>query len=86
VSQWSEHSLQASSPLAWKVHRGLVLRSVSWLKMKAWRDPDEEALLFLWSVCSPVRTVLWETWDTRWHSYLSPVVKPCLVANSTQWS
>jgi hypothetical protein len=32
-------SLQASSPLAGKVHRGLVLSSASWLMMKAQSDP-----------------------------------------------
>ena len=37
--QWSEHSLQASSPLAGKVHRGLELSSASWLKMKAQKGP-----------------------------------------------
>jgi hypothetical protein len=30
-SQWSEHSLQASSPLLGKVHRSLELRSTSWV-------------------------------------------------------
>ena len=34
-SLWSEYSLQASSPLAGKVHRGLELSCASWLKMKA---------------------------------------------------
>jgi hypothetical protein len=33
--QWSEYSLQASSPLAWKVHRYLAFRPASWQKMKA---------------------------------------------------
>jgi len=33
--QWSEQSLQASSPLTGKVHRYLAFRSASWLKMKA---------------------------------------------------
>ena len=48
-----------------KVHRGLELRSASWLMMKAQRDPVQEALLFLWPLCSPVQTGLWETWNTR---------------------
>jgi hypothetical protein len=34
-SQWSEYFLKASSPFAGKVHRGLLLRPASWLKMKA---------------------------------------------------
>jgi hypothetical protein len=33
--QWSEHSLQASSPLTGKVHRYMVFRPPSWQKMKA---------------------------------------------------
>ena len=33
--QWSEHSLQASSPLTGKVHRYLALGPPSWPKMKA---------------------------------------------------
>ena len=33
--QWSEHSLQASSPLAEKVHRYLEFRPISWPKIKA---------------------------------------------------
>ena len=33
--QWSEYSLQASSPLAEKVHRYLEFRPISWPKIKA---------------------------------------------------
>ena len=33
--QWSEHSLQASSPLTGKVHRYLALGPPSWPKKKA---------------------------------------------------
>jgi hypothetical protein len=33
--QWSEHSLQASSPLTVKVRRYLAFRPPSWIKMKA---------------------------------------------------
>jgi hypothetical protein len=35
LSHWSEHSLQASSRLAGKVHRCLAFRPTSWLKKKA---------------------------------------------------
>jgi hypothetical protein len=53
-SQWSEHSQKASSPLAGKVHRGLELKSTSWLLLKALRDPVQEALLLLQSACTAV--------------------------------
>jgi hypothetical protein len=33
--QWSEYSLQASSPLTGKVHRYLAFGPASWQKMKA---------------------------------------------------
>jgi hypothetical protein len=33
--KWSEHSLQASSPLTGKVHRYIVFIPASWPKMKA---------------------------------------------------
>ena len=56
--QWSEQSLQASSPLTGKVHRYLVFGPPSWSKMKAQTGPVPEAVL-LWPVtetvsfCSP---------------------------------
>jgi hypothetical protein len=73
-SQWAEYSLWACSPLVGEVWV-LALRSASWLKMKAWRDPFLEALLLLQPTCSPVQTGFWETRDTRWCSYLSTVVR-----------
>ena len=47
--QWSEHSLQASSPLTGKVHRYLALGPPSWPKMKAQNRTCPEAEL-LWPV------------------------------------
>jgi hypothetical protein len=47
--QWSEHSLQASSPLTGKVHRYLALGPPSWLKMKAQNRTCPKAEL-LWPV------------------------------------
>jgi hypothetical protein len=50
----SQPSLEAHSPLAGKLPRGLGLNSVSWLRMKDWRDSVQEALLLLLPTCSPV--------------------------------
>ena len=47
--QWSEHSLQASSPLTGKVHRYLALGPPSWPKTKAQNRTCPEAEL-LWPV------------------------------------
>jgi hypothetical protein len=47
--QWSEHSLQASSPLRGKVHRYLALGPPSWPKMKAQNRTCPKAEL-LWPV------------------------------------
>ena len=47
--QWSEHSLQASSPLTGEVHRYLALGPPSWPKMKAQNRTCPEAEL-LWPV------------------------------------
>jgi hypothetical protein len=47
--QWSEHSLQASSPLTGKVHRYLASGSPSWPKTKAQNSTCPEAEL-LWPV------------------------------------
>ena len=47
--QWSEHSLQASSPLTGKMHRYLALGPPSWPKMKAQTRTCPEAEL-LWPV------------------------------------
>jgi hypothetical protein len=46
---WSEHSLQASSPLTGEVHRYLALGPPSWPKMKAQNRTCPEAEL-LWPV------------------------------------
>jgi hypothetical protein len=46
----SESSLEANSPLAGKVHRGLRVSSASWLR-KTWRDPDQGAMLLLRTMC-----------------------------------
>jgi hypothetical protein len=54
--------------------RSLELSSASWQKMKAWRDPVQEALLLFWPTYCPAGTGLWETWDIRWWSLLSPGV------------
>jgi hypothetical protein len=43
--QWSEHSLQASSPLTGKVHRYLAFRPASWQKMKAPKQGLSQMLL-----------------------------------------
>jgi hypothetical protein len=51
--QWSEHSLQASSPLTGKVHRYLALGPPSWPKMKAHNRTCPEAEL-LWPVLEAV--------------------------------
>ena len=50
--------------------------------MNARRDPVQEALLLLNPICSPVWTGLWETWNTRWCSHLSPGVRAVLKADS----
>jgi hypothetical protein len=47
--QWSEHSLQANSPLTRKVHRYLALGPPSWPKMKAQNRTCPEVEL-LWPV------------------------------------
>ena len=60
---------------AGKFHRGLELTSASCLKMKAGRDPDQEALLLLWPMCFPVRTGLCENRGTCWYSHLCPGVR-----------
>jgi hypothetical protein len=56
--QWSEPSLKGDSPLVGKVPRDLDFSSVSWLRMKARRDPVQEALLLLWPTYSPEQTGL----------------------------
>jgi hypothetical protein len=43
--QWSDHSLQASSPLKGKVHRYLEFGPLSWLKIKAQNRIVPEAVL-----------------------------------------
>ena len=43
--QWSEHSLQASSPLTGKVHRYLVFGPPFWQKMTPETGPVPEAVL-----------------------------------------
>ena len=57
--QWSEHSLQASSPLTGKVHRYLALGPPSWPKTKAfleaellWPFPKLLASVFLTLTCA----------------------------------
>jgi hypothetical protein len=54
----SEHSLIANSPFEGKVHRGLRISSASWPRMKAPKDPVQEALFILWPVSSPTGTLL----------------------------
>ena len=55
--------------------QGVEPSSASWLKMKALRDPVQEALLLLQPVYSLGWTSLRETQDTRWQSRLSPIVR-----------
>jgi hypothetical protein len=50
--------MQAISPLAEKVNRGLGLSSASWLRMKSGKASVQEALLLLLPERSPVRTGL----------------------------
>jgi hypothetical protein len=59
-SQWSEYSLQASSPLTGKVHRGLVFRPAYWLKMKVWNRACPRKC-----VASAVCTLTWRAWSLR---------------------
>jgi hypothetical protein len=70
--QWSEHSLQASSPLTGKVHRHLALGPPSWPKRKAqnrtcpadvlfWPIPEAVSFCILHShLC---RILLEESWN-----------------------
>jgi hypothetical protein len=63
------------SPLVGKVLRGLGLSYVSWLKMKAWKDPIHEDWLLLQPTGSPACTGLKQTGDTRWNSHLIPLAR-----------
>jgi hypothetical protein len=46
--------MEANSPLAGNMHKGLRISSTSWMRMMARRDPVQEALLLLLSVTSCV--------------------------------
>jgi hypothetical protein len=65
---WPETGVRALSggPLSsgGKMHRGLGLSSVSWLRMKAGRNPVQEALLLL-CLLTLLRGLVSETWGTR---------------------
>ena len=71
-SQWSEHSLQANSPLAGKVHRGLAFRPSSWPKMKA-RNKACPRRCVVSAVCTLTCTD-WSLRDTGHKMALSPAL------------
>jgi hypothetical protein len=76
----SDPSLGTHSLLAWKVCRGLELSSASWLKMKAQRDPVQEAMLLLQQARSSVQSGLWETlgFSSKLNlTYIRPVLSSC---------
>jgi hypothetical protein len=62
--QWSEHSLQASSPLTGKVHRYLALAPPSWPKTKAQNRTCPAAEL-LWPVPEAVSFCILHSYPCR---------------------